>query len=50
MIIESISQSVSQSVSVTGRQGEWSITHLFWSKIRYRLVCSWLWSLKEEHF
>lgn len=46
MIIES----TSQSVNVTGRQGEWSITHLLWSEITYSLVCSWLWSLKEAHF
>lgn len=46
MIIES----TSQSVNVTGRQGEWSITHLLWSEVRYRLVCSCLWSLKEAHF
>ena len=46
MIIES----TSKSVNVTGRQGEWSITHLLWSEITYRLVYSWFWSSKEAHF
>ena len=46
MIIES----TSQSVSVTSRQGECSISHLLWSEITHRLVCRWLWSLKEAHF